>query len=93
MDLFKLRGVIDVDNTNAKKALNDTSKEGEKTESKLKNAFGKIGGFAATCGKAVGTGLAVGATAMGALTIKALNMSGELEQNMGGSEAVFKEYA
>ena len=93
MDLFKLRGVIEADNQKAIKALKDTSEEGEKTESKLKNAFGKIGGFAATCGKAIGTGLAVGATAMGALTIKALNMSGELEQNMGGSEAVFGKYA
>ena len=40
-------------------------------------------------------GFVVGAatTAMTALTTKALNMGGELEQNMGGSEAVFKDYA
>ena len=42
---------------------------------------------------AIGAGLAAGGAAMGALTIKALNLSGELEQNMGGSEAVFKDYA
>ena len=93
MDLFKLRGVIEVDNKVANKQLDETSKQGEKTESKLTKAFSSLGKGAAVAGKAIGAGLLAGATAMGALTVKALEMSGELEQNMGGSEAVFKEYA
>lgn len=93
MDLFKLLGTIAIDNKDANKALDDTSQKGENTESKLSGAFSKIGQGAIAAGKVIATGLAAGATAMGTLTVKALNLSGELEQNMGGSEAVFKKYA
>lgn len=93
MELFKLFGKIAVENDEANEALDKTSEKGEATESKLKSAFSKIGSAAVTVGKTMATGLAAGAAAMGTLTVKALNLSGELEQNMGGSEAVFKEYA
>lgn len=107
MELFKLLGTIAVDNSEANKALKetssnakntanalgDTSSSGEKSGSKLGNAFKKIGAGAVAVGKTVATGLAVGATALGGLTVKALSAAGELEQNMGGSEAVFAEYA
>ena len=93
MDLFKLLGTIAVDNADANKALDETSGKGEKAKSKLSRAFSTIGKGAAVVGKTVATGLAAGGAAMGALTVKALNMSGELEQNMGGSEAVFGKYA
>ena len=93
MELFRLHGVIDVDNTSANEALNETSQKGQETQSKLSKFFGGIGKGAVAVGKAVGTGLAVGGAAMGTLTVKAMNLGGELEQNMGGSEAVFGEYA
>lgn len=93
MDLFELVGTIAIKNSDANKALDDTSQKGEKTQSKLSKAFSTVGKGAAVLGKAVATGLAAGGTAMAGLTIKALNLSGELEQNMGGSEAVFKDYA
>ena len=93
MELFKLHGTIDVDNKSANNALDETSKKGQETQGKLSKFFSGIGKGAAVVGKAVGTGLAVGGAAMGALTVKAMNLGGELEQNMGGSEAVFKEYA
>ena len=93
MELFKLLGTIAIDNSDAKKALSETSEQGEKTQSKLSKAFTAVGKGAAVVGKAIGTGLVAGGAAMGALTVKALNMSGELEQNMGGSEQVFKEHA
>ena len=93
LDLFKLLGTIEVDNSKANQSLDETSNKGAQTQSKLSTAFGAIGKGAAVVGKAVVTGLAVGGAAMAGLTAKALNMSGELEQNMGGSEAVFKEYA
>ena len=93
MDLFQLLGTIAIENDDANRALRQTVQEGEKTESKLKKAFSTVGSGAAKVGKAVGTGLAVGGAAMGALTMKALGMTGSLEQNMGGSEAVFQEHA
>ena len=93
MELFKLLGTIAVENQGAINALEETSQKGEHTESKMSSAFSKIGSAAATCGKAIATGLAAGVTAMSALTVKALNMSGELEQNLGGSEAVFADHA
>lgn len=60
---------------------------------KAKNVAGAVGDGLATAAK---VGLAaVGTVSAGvaALTGKALSAGGELEQNMGGSEAVFKEYA
>ena len=91
MELFKLLGTIAIDNAEANKALRDTSQEGSKAESKLGKVFGAIGKGAAVAGKAIAAGLAVGATAMAGLTVKALQASGDLEQNLGGAEAVFKD--
>ena len=89
MELFKLLGTIVIDSAEALKALKDAQQEGEKTESKLGKVFSGIGKGAAVAGKAIAAGLAVGATAMAGLTMKALSASGELEQNLGGAEAVF----
>jgi len=91
LELFKLLGTIAVNNAEANKALDETSSKGEKAESKLSKAFGAMGKGAAIAGKAIATGLAAGATAMAGLTVKALNAAGDLEQNMGGAEAVFGE--
>ena len=93
MELFELLGKVSVDATGATRELDNISNKGQQTESKMSTAFSKIGAGAAKVGKAIGTGLIVGGTAMAGLTVKALNLSGELEQNMGGSEAVFAEYA
>ena len=107
MELFKLLGTIAVDNSEAKKALSETtdaakktaenldeaSSSGEKTSSKWGTAFKKVGSGAVALGKTVATGIGVAATALGGLTVKALSAAGELEQNMGGSEAVFAEHA
>ena len=93
MDLFELNGRVVVDLADAVKAFDTISKEGQQTQSKLSKFFSGIGKGAAVVGKAVGTGLMAGGAAMGALTVKAMNLGGELEQNMGGSEAVFKEHA
>ena len=89
MELFKLLGTIVIEKGEALRALREAQQEGEKTESKLGKVFSGIGKGAAVCGKAIMSGLAVGATAMAGLTMKALSASGELEQNLGGAEAVF----
>ncbi len=93
MELFKLMGTIAINNSEANSALDETSGKGQQAESKLGKVFSGIGKGAAVVGKAVGTGMVVAGTAMAGLTVKALNLGGELEQNMGGSEAVFKDYA
>jgi hypothetical protein len=64
-----------------------------KSQSKFGAAMGKIGKGAATVGKWAAIGIGTAATAIGGLTAKALASAGELEQNMGGSEAVFGKYA
>ena len=91
MELFKLLGTIAIENAEANKALDETGSKGEQTQSKLASAFSKFGHGAAVAGKAIMTGLAVGGAAMAGLTVKALQLSGDLEQNMGGAEAVFGE--
>ena len=93
MEIFKLLGTVAVKNGDAIQAINDTASAGEKAQSKLGSAFEKIGSFAVNAGKVIASGLAVGTAAMAGLTGKALDLSGELEQNMGGSEAVFADYA
>lgn len=93
LNLFKLFGTIAIQNKEALEGIDETTQAGDKASSKLSGAFSKIGSAAVACGKVIATGLAAGAAAFGALTVKALNAAGELEQNMGGSEAVFGKYA
>jgi phage-related protein len=65
----------------------------EKNSGPFQGALGKLGGFAKAGGLAIAAGLAAGAAGMAALTGKALMAGAELEQQLGGSEAVFGEYA
>jgi len=59
----------------------------------FQNAIGKLGGVAKAGGIAVAAGLAAGIAGLGALTTKMVLSAAELEQQMGGSEAVFGQYA
>lgn len=93
MEIFKLLGTIAIDNQAANTEIDETTDKAEKAHPKISAAFSKIGEAATVAGKTIAAGLVAGAAAMGTLTVKALNLSGELEQNMGGSEAVFGEYA
>lgn len=74
----------------ATQALGD---EVEKNSGPFQSALGKLGGFAKGAGVAIGAGLLAGAAGLTALTGKALMAGAELEQQLGGSEAVFGEYA
>lgn len=56
-------------------------------------ALGKLGGFAKGAGIAIGAGMLAGAAGLAALTTKAVMSAAELEQQLGGSEAVFGEFA
>lgn len=59
----------------------------------FQSALGKLGDFAKAGGVAIAAGLAAGATGLIVLTQKAIMAQAELEQQIGGSEAVFGEYA
>lgn len=67
--------------------------EVEKNSGPFQSALGKLGGFAKGAGVAIAAGMAAGAAGMVALTTKALAAGAELEQQLGGAEAVFGEYA
>lgn len=74
----------------ATRALGD---EVNKNSGPFQNALGKLGGFAKKAGKGIAIGLGVGVAGIAALTGKAVMAGAELEQQLGGAEAVFGEYA
>lgn len=86
MDLFNLRAVIGLDTSEYERGIKSSS-----------GLFTKVGrGFKTTAkaiGKTVAVGVGAGAAAFAALAKASLDAHGELEQNIGGSEAVFKEFA
>lgn len=67
--------------------------EVEKNSGPFQNALGKLGGFAKGAGIAIAGGMAAGAAGIAALTTKMVMSAAELEQQLGGSEAVFGQYA
>lgn len=93
MDLFQLLGKISIDNKEAVDALNETSKTGEKAESKLGKVFKGVGKGAVVAGKVIGAGMLAGATAVGTLVTKSIQSYADYEQLVGGVETLFKESA
>lgn len=80
----------------AEDAAEDAGKKAKKSGEDAQeggSGWEKFGNMAAGATKIVVGAVGAGATAMTALTQKSLDATGELEQNMGGSEAVFKESA
>lgn len=91
MTLFELLGTISIDNSDANKSLNETSDSGQKAESKLGKAFKSIGNGAVAVGKTIAAGMAVGATAVGALVTKSVQSYADYEQLVGGVDTLFKD--
>lgn len=60
---------------------------------KFQSALGGLGTIAKVGGAAIATGIAAGVAGIAALTGKALMAGAELEQQLGGAEVVFGEYA
>ena len=88
----------------AEEASKEIVEHAEDAEKKVKNSsggigkafskmFSGIGKAAGVCGKAIVTALGAGAVAMGKLVVDSMGLAGELEQNLGGSEAVFGGWA
>lgn len=90
MDVFKILGTVAIDTEGAERDLDKVTNSAEKSSGKIGNALGKIGGFV---GKATLAAIGAAASGLTVLTKNALAAAGELEQNMGGCEAVFGEYA
>ena len=90
MELFKISGVIDINDEKAKKSLDDVSNKGQDTHSKLSNAFSKIGSTAVKVGKTIASGMAVGATAVTAMVTKSVQAYADYEQLVGGVQTLFK---
>lgn len=55
--------------------------------------LGKLGGLAKKAGMAVAAGLAVAGSAAVGLAVKSVGLASDLQQSMGGVDAVFKETA
>ena len=93
MELFRLLGTIAIDNSNANKALDETSEQGNKTESKLSKVFSGIGNGALAVGKTVGKGMLAAGTAVAGLVGVSTNAYAQYEQLVGGVETLFKDSA
>lgn len=94
-EVFKLFGSIGVDTKDAEAGLDRVGEKGKDTEKKLSfgeqvnKSWAKIDSASQAL---LGVVTSVGAAA-GAATVVAIKQAGELEQNLGGSEAVFGKYA
>ena len=93
MNIFKLLGEIAINNQGAIHAINDTNSRAHALGENMGKVFTAVGNGAIKAGKVIGTGLAAGATAMTGIVVKGMNLLSGLEQNLGGSEAVFGEFA
>lgn len=91
--LFKLLGLIEIDNKNANKALDETSGKGAQAESKLGKAFGAIGKGALAVGKAVGAGMVAAGTAVAGIVTQSTQSYAQYEQLVGGVETLFEDSA
>lgn len=93
MDLFQLFGTISINNSEANKALDETSEAGQKAESKLGKAFSAVGKGAVAVGKTIGAGMLAGGAAVAGLVTKSVQAYADYEQLVGGVETLFKENA
>lgn len=74
-------------------ATKDLGDEIDSNSGGFQGAIGKLGGIAKAGGLAIAAGIGAGIAGVATLTGKMLASGAELEQQLGGSEAVFGEYA
>jgi phage-related protein len=85
MELFRLLGTIAIDNTEANKALNDTSSKANESASETEAAFSKIGGVASK----VATGIGMAGAAIGGAFIGAIEGTREYRNEMALLESAY----
>lgn len=93
IDQFKIKATVDVDTNDANRKLDNLGNSAKDSSGKLGKFFSSVGSGAAKLAKWTAVGIGAASTAIAGLTTKALSAAGELEQNIGGSEAVFGKYA
>lgn len=75
------------------KSVSDAAKNIGNNTSMFSGAFDKIVDLAKKAGVAIGVGLGAGAVGLGAMVVQSLKANAQLEQQIGGSEAVFENFA
>lgn len=91
--VFELVGKIAVNISEATSAIDETVKKAEEAETPFKTAMDKLGTIAKYAGAAIAAGVGVASAALGNLLKESLNISGQVEQGIGGAEAIFGDYA
>lgn len=86
MELFRLLGKIAIDNTEAKKAIDETTAKADGAASETESAFGKIGGAASK----IATGIGLAGVAIGGAFIGAVESTREYRKEMGLLEAAYE---
>lgn len=85
MELFRLLGRIAIDNDQANRALQDTSRQAGDTGNRVSSSVGKIGAAAGKLAKGIG----VAGLAMGTAWIAAIEGSREYRTEMGKLDTAF----
>ena len=83
----EVRLKVTADAGDSKKSIDDLNSKAKETP----KHFDTIKNVGAKAFKATAVAVTTTATALGGLVMKSVKMAGELEQNVGGAEAVFKE--
>ena len=84
MNVFKLLGIISVNNDQANKAIDETTGKASTFASSVGRTF-------ATAGRVIGRGLIAGTSAVGALITNSVKQYAEYEQLVGGVDTLFKD--
>lgn len=93
--IFSLFGEVLIDNTNANKSIDDTTKKAENSGSKVGSAFSSIAKGAVAVGTAVATGAAAVGTAafkMASDTASAADNIDKMSQKIGISTTAYQEW-
>lgn len=85
----EVRLKVTTDSNASEKGIKNLNEEAKKTPGHLD----KIKSVGATVFKGLAVGVGAASTALGGLVMKSVSMAGELEQQLGGSEAVFEKFA
>lgn len=85
MELFSLLGTIAIDNTEANRAIKETTDEAKTSESEVSDAFTKIGGVAGR----IATGIGVAGMAIGGAFMATIESTREYRKEMGLLESAF----
>lgn len=91
MDVFKLKGTIEVDNDEANKSIDETTEKAKESEKQQSSAFSKIASAASTVGKGF-LAAGAGAVALGGSILGLSNSTMEYSEDMGKLTVAFDQH-